>query len=259
MRRDNIFWGVALILLGALFFLQQQGIIKNVFTYIWPLALILVGGWMVLTVFWKTEHSAEQFDIALQNAKSVRYSFAHGAGQFEIKGGAPVGKALVGSSATGMNQSSHLTGDRLDVKVEAGPSVVPFIGPATGVWRYQLTQAVPVTLKVEAGASRLEIDLTEIRATHFELSTGASSTDLTVPARGASVLDIEAGAAAINIRVPEATAARIRVKDGVTAMNVDQKRFPQLDSGMYQSANFDSAPDRAEITIEGGMGSVTVK
>jgi hypothetical protein len=112
---------------------------------------------------------------------------------------------------------------------------------------------------VEAGASRLEIDLTEIRATHFELSTGASSTDLTVPARGASVLDIEAGAAAINIRVPEATAARIRVKDGVTAMNVDQKRFPQLDSGMYQSANFDSAPDRAEITIEGGMGSVTVK
>jgi len=259
VKRNDIFWGAALILLGGLFFLQAQGIIENAFRLIWPLALILFGGWIILNAYWKPDLSDEEtFSVPLGSAKSVRYSFAHGAGQIEIKGGAPAGVAIVGSSATGMNQSSHLTGDRLDVKVEAGPSVVPFIGPSTGVWRYQLTQAVPVTLKVEAGASRLEIDLTEIRATHFELSTGASSTDLTVPARGASVLDIEAGAAAINIRVPEATAARIRVKDGVTAMNVDQKRFPQLDSGMYQSANFDSAPDRAEITIEGGMGSVTV-
>ena len=260
MKRNNIFWGTALIILGGLFFLQAQGLIGNVFPLIWPLALILFGVWIILNVFWKPDISEEEtFSVSLGSAKSVRYKFAHGAGQIEIKGGAPAGMAIVGSSATGMNQSSHLSGDRLDVKVEAGPSVVPFIGPSTGVWRYQLTQEVPVTIKVEAGASRLEIDLRDIRATHFELSTGASSTDLTVPARGVSVLDFEAGAASINIRVPESTAARIRVKEGATAMNVDQNRFPQLDTGMYQSANFESAADRAEITIEGGLGTVTIK
>ena len=114
-------------------------------------------------------------------------------------------------------------------------------------------------LKVEAGASRLEIDLREVRATYIELSTGASSTDLTLPARGASILDMEAGAASVNIRVPEGTAARIRVKDSVVTMNVDTNRFPQLDSGMYQSANFDSATDRAEINVEAGLGAVSVK
>lgn len=260
MKQSNIFWGTALILLGGLFFLQAQGIIDNVFTLIWPLALILFGGWIILGVYWKPSLSDEEtFSVPLESAKSVRLKFANGAGQVEIKGGAPAGVAIVGSSAVGMNHSSHLSGDRLDVKVEAGPSVIPFIGPSTGIWRYRLTQDVPVTLKVEAGASRLDIDLSDVRATHFELSTGASSTDLVVPARGASVLDFEAGAASINIRVPESTAARIRVKEGVTAMNVDQTRFPQLDSGMYQSANFDSAVDRAEITIEGGLGSVTIK
>jgi hypothetical protein len=70
---------------------------------------------------------------------------------------------------------------------------------------------------------------------------------------------VEAGAASINIRVPQSTAARIRVKEGATAMTVDETRFPQLDSGMYQSANFDASPDRTEITIEGGLGSVTIK
>ena len=260
MRRDNIFWGTALLILGVLFLLQAQGIISGVFRFIWPFALILVGGWIILNVFWKPDVSEEEnFSVALQSAKSAKFNFAHGAGQIEIKGGAPSGQAIVGSSAIGMNQHSELIGDRLEVRVEAGPSLVPFIGPSSGVWRYQLTQEIPVTLKVEAGASRLEIDLREVRATYIELSTGASSTDLTLPARGASILDMEAGAASVNIRVPEGTAARIRVKDSVVTMNVDTNRFPQLDSGMYQSANFDSATDRVEINVEAGLGAVSVK
>lgn len=260
MRRNNIFWGLALIVLGGLFFLQAQGIISNVFAFIWPLFLILVGGWIILNVYWKPDPAQQEtFTVPLQGAKSVRYKFAHGAGSIEIRSGAPMGAAIVGSSAVGMNQSHHLTGDRLDVKVEAGPSVIPFIGPDTGVWRYEITQEVPVTLKIEAGASRLDVDLENTLATHVELSTGASSSNLVMPARGASILDIEAGAASINIRVPSSTAARIRVKEGLTSMHVDQSRFPQLDTGMYQSANYDSSADRAEITIEGGLGSVTIK
>ena len=140
-----------------------------------------------------------------------------------------------------------------------GGESVPFLGPSTGGWRYQITQEVPVTLKVEAGASRVEIDLRDVRATYIELSTGASSTDITLPARGASILDVEAGAASVNIRVPESTAARVRVKEGVVALTVDTSRFPQLDSGMYQSPNFDSATDRTEINVEAGLGAVSVK
>ena len=34
-----------------------------------------------------------------------------------------------GSYWPGMNKHSHLDGDRLDVRVEAGPSFVPFLGP----------------------------------------------------------------------------------------------------------------------------------
>ena len=260
MRRDNIFWGGALILFGLLLFLQAQEIIDNVFTYFWPLTLILVGAWMILSVYWRPVSSAEEtFSIPLGGAKSVKYKFSHGAGQIQISGGAPSGQALVGTSATGMNQHSQLNGDRLEVKVEAGPSFVPFIGPSQGIWQFKLTQEVPVTLSMEAGASQIDIDVRDVSASRVELKTGASSSNVTVPAHGASILDIEAGAASINIRVPKATAARIRVKDGMTSMNVDTNRFPQLDSGMYQSPNFDTSADRAEINIEGGLGSVSIK
>jgi hypothetical protein len=260
MRRDNIFWGGVLILFGVLFLLQAQGIINNVFRFFWPLILMMVCGWMIVNVYWKPSFSAgETFTIPLREAKSVGYKFAHGAAQIEIAGGAPSGTALVGVSAAGMNQQSQLNGDRLDVKVEAGPSLLPFIGPMDGVWRYQITQAVPVTLKIEAGASKLDINLQDVLASRIELKTGASTVDLTLPAHGASLLEVEAGAASINVRIPDTTAARIHVKSGVTAINVDEKRFPQLDSGMYQSANFDTATDRAEIIVQSGMGSITVK
>jgi len=260
MRRDSIFWGAALILVGVLLFLQAEGIIGNVFQYFWPLALILVGGWIILGVYWKPANSTEEmFSIPLGSAQSVSYRFAHGAGQLEISGGAPAGQALVGTSAAGMNQTSQLNGDRLEVRVEAGPSFVPFLGPGQGVWRFQLPQNIPVLLTVESGASSLNIDLKDVLATRVALKTGASSTSVTLPAHGVSLLDVEAGAASINIRIPDSTAARIRAKDSVMALNVDSNRFPRLDSGLYQSVNFDTAADRSEVNIEAGLGSISVK
>ena len=259
MRRDNLFWGTALILVGVLFFLQTQGYIQNIFPFLWPLALILVGVWIMLGVFWTPTHAEEEtFLIPLNTAKSARFEFSHGAGQIEITGGAPIGQALVGSSGMGMNQENRLEGDRLEVKVEAGPSFIPFLGPSQGVWRFQLTQEIPLTLIVEAGASSLNIDLQDVLASRVELSTGASSSNVTVPARGVSLLDIEAGAASVNVRVPAATAARIRVEEGVNSVHVDTSRFPRLDSGFYQSSGYETAADRAEINIEAGLGSVNV-
>ena len=259
MRRDNLFWGVVLILVGVLLYLQTQGIVRNVFQYFWPLLLILVGAWIILGIYWKPASSGEEtFSIPLGTARTVNYRFSHGAGQLEIRGGAPAGQALVGTYATGMNKSSHLNGDRLDVRVEAGPSFMPFIGPGEGVWRYQLARDIPSLLTVESGASFLDINLSDVLATHITVKAGASSANVTLPARGASLLDVEAGAASINIRVPAETAARIRVREGVTAVDVDTNRFPRLDSRLYQSTDYDAASDRAEINIESGLGKVSV-
>ena len=260
MRRDNIFWGSVLILMGALFFLQRGGFIPSVVPYLWPLVLILFGGWLILSVYWRPSSSeGEKFDVALREAKSVRYKFSHGAGQIVITGGAPVGKALVGSSAVGMNEKTHLDGDRLNVHIEAGASFVPFVGPSDGTWRFQVTQEVPVTLEVETGASQLDMDLTNVLASHIELNTGASNSNVIMPSRGVSLLDLEAGAAAINITIPQGVSGRIRIREGLTSLNVDTTRFPQVDSRLYQSPDFDTAADRAEVSVQAGLGSITVK
>lgn len=260
MKRDNIFWGAALILFGVLFLLQNQGYIANVFALFWPLILILAGIWIVSGVFWKPSlDSAETFSIPLGAAKHVTYRFAHGAAQIHITGGAPTGQAITGSSAVGMNHHSRLDADRLEVKVDTGPSFIPVLGPADGAWRYQITNDVPVSLTIEAGASTFEVDLKDVLASSIELKVGASTLDVTLPARGVSRLEIESGAANFNLRVPEGTAARLSSVEGFTSLNVDTNRFPQLDSGVYQSPDFDTAPNRTEIRVRSGMVSITMK
>ena len=260
MKRHSIFWGSALILAGILLWLQVEGYIENVFRFFWPVALILVGGWIILNVFWKPEVSDDEtFTIPLGAAKSVRYKFSHGAGQISISGGAAPGMALVGTSAVGMNYNSRLNGDRLEVKVEAGPSFFPFIGPSQGVWHFQLPGAVPVTVSMETGASQLDIDLRDVLASYVELKTGASSSNVTMPSRGVSMLDVEAGAASINIRVPDGLSARVFAEQGVTSLDVDANRFPRLEPGVFQSANYDASPDRVEVNIKAGLGAISVK
>lgn len=259
MKRDSLFWGMALILVGLLLFLQTEGYIGNIFPYLWPLALILLGVWIILGVYWKPSGGPEEsFSIPLAAAQSVQYHFSHGAGQLEIIGGAPVGQALVGTSAAGMNRKSQLNGNQLDVRVEAGPSFVPFIGPSQGVWRFQLTQDIPSTLVVETGASSVNMDLKDLPVRRVELKTGASSSNIVMPEKGVSLLDVEAGAASVRVVVPASTAARIRVEESVSSIHVDTDRFPRLGSGIYQSSSYDLAADRVDINIEGGLGSVTV-
>ena len=259
MRRDSLFWGAALIIFGVLLFLQAQGIIHNVFDYFWPIAMMIVGLWLVLGVYWKPTYTpGETFTIPLGQAQTVNYNFSHGVGQLDVTGGAPAGQALVGTSGTGMSKSSHQEGDQLIVRVDAGPSFIPFIGPSEGVWRFQIVRDLPVLLSVDAGASSLNIDLKDVLAKRLAIKTGASSVNVTLPAHGACLFDLDGGATSVNIFIPETTAARIRV-DGVTSMDVDMDRFPRLDADIYQSSDFETASDRAEINISAGLGKVTVR
>jgi hypothetical protein len=260
MRRDSLFWGGALILLGVLLYLQAQGIINNLFQYFWPIAMMLVGFWLILGVYWKpVPMSGETFSIPLEPAaQKVNYSFSHGVGQLNISGGAPTGQALLGTAASGLNRRSHLNGDQLDIRVEAGPSFLPFIGPSEGVWRFQLVRDLPVLMNVDAGASSINIDLQDVLVKHLVIKTGASSVNVTMPARGVCLFDLDGGATSVNILIPETTAARIRV-DGVTSMEVDMNRFPRLGSDLYQSPDFEAATDRAEINITSGLGKISVR
>jgi len=263
-RRGSIFWGVILIVLGLLFFLRASGFLRgDVFGWFWPVFLIILGIWVLAGRYFSrgAGPDGQTFSIDLQGAAKMELDFDHGAGAVQISGGAPTGVAISGSKASGMDVSSHLAGDSLSVNLNAGPTFIPFLGPDGGEWRFQLTQEVPVAIKVDAGASSMDFDMTDIRLSFLGVDTGASSLKVKLPANaGHTLVDIEAGAASIDLLVPAGVGARIRFDQGVSSMDIDEQRFPffAASANLRQSADYDSAANKVEINLEGGASSIRI-
>ena len=263
MRRGNMFWGVVLIVLGVLFFLQARGLIGDVMGWFWPVLLILLGIWVIGGRYLPRVSGAvgETFSEDLQGASKLDIEFDHGAGVVLVEGGAPAGVAVCGSQASGMDISAHRAGEGLGVKINAGPTFLPFLGPESGEWRFQVSNEVPVAIKVEAGASSLSFDMTDVKLTYLGVETGASTLKVKLPANaGKTLVSVESGAATLDLSVPQGVGARIHIEQGASSVNIDEQRFPLLSgaANLYQSADYDSLPNKVEIHLEGGANTVRI-
>jgi hypothetical protein len=265
MRRSYIFWGAVLILLGGLMFLNSAGIRLpggiNAMQLFWPSVLILLGGWVMFGYFLRGNAEEEQVAIDLQGADQASLKLSHGAGRLILGSGAASGQLLNGTFAGGVKQRAHRSGDRLDAHIEARPFVFPpFFGGWQGLeWNISLNRDVPLALKLETGASQSELDLRDLKVTDLKVSTGASKTDVTLPANaGATTVKVELGAASLDMLVPQGVAARIRAEHGAAAIEIDTARFP-YSNGIYESTDYSSAQNKADIKIEAGAGKVSVR
>ena len=66
-----------------------------------------------------------------------------------------------------------------------------------------------------------------------------------------------AGLASLTIEVPQGVAARIRSKVALGSATVDESRFPRTLDG-WASPDYDTATNRADLDLSGGLGSIRV-
>ncbi len=191
-----------------------------------------------------------------------------GADDAEIMVTFGAGHLAIGTAGPGMLVDGTYDGG---VRAEpGGPGRVRLSPPAPAglrfdrapyAWRTGLTAEVPLRLRVETGAADAEIDLTALRLAELRLRTGASETRVTLPAAaGFTRVDAEGGAAAIRFRVPDGVAARIRTSIALGSTDVDLVRFPRNAAGSgWESPDWETAANRVEIEVRGGVGSVSVR
>lgn len=258
MRRGGVFWGVVLVLLGAVWLLDNLNLLPfRVWSILWPVLLILAGGWMLWGVFGRRGGVSESLSLPLEGAARARLIVNHGAGRLAGGGGAGPGDLVSGTFEGGVEHRASRAGDSLEVSLRP-PELDwwPRMWDRHGFnWDLRLNESVPLALELNTGAGETRLDLSRVPVTELTLKTGASSTEITLPAAaGQTTVRVEAGAAAIVLRVPEGVAARIEAGAAVGAVDVDQRRFPG-----GQSPDFAAAAHRVEIVARLGAGSLTVR
>lgn len=261
--RGSLFWGIVLIFLAVLLLAGQQGWLKgNIFGYFWPAVIILAGIWLLTGALGRGRFTAtaQNLSIPLENARSARIKLDHGAGRLNVHSGAASTDVLSGDFGSEVDTRSRLEVDQLKVKVRHSSRFWAWAPGESMDWDIRLNNTVPLSLKIDSGASSSTLDLSDLKVVDLDIDTGASSTVVTLPANaGNTRVDIDSGAASVNLLVPAGVAARIRVKTGIASVNIDSSRFPRADGDYYQSADYATAVNRADITIDTGVGSVEIK
>lgn len=259
MRR-HYFWPVMLIIAGVVFLLDQFAWFPGS-AWNWILAIGLI--WAGVILLWPRRRPAVtrvEESVTLEGAQRAQVTLQHGAGRLVVHGGAAPDQLLAGSFGGGVEKNVQRDGNQAQVVLQLpNQDWEGWLWPAGALdWEIRLNPTVPLALVCKTGATENRLDLETLRVTDVTIKTGASSTELTVPAQaGHTCVNIEAGAASVKIRVPAGVAARVAGLMGLGTINVNAERFPRLGNA-YQSADYDTAANRVDIHIQGGVGAVEV-
>ncbi|MCL6472755.1 MAG: DUF5668 domain-containing protein [Firmicutes bacterium] len=254
-----------LIVFGVLLLLSNLGIIAispgEIFSITWPLILILLG----LYIIWRhiypmSRPGAVSLSESLGGAAKADITLNFGAGELTIGPLISEDKLLEGKFLVKPDKTVRKLGYTLEVKLQRTQWVYrPFMFRAGDNWQVNLSTKTPLVLRVNAGAARALIDLTENLVELVELSTGASDVTLHLPkASGFTRVVIKGGATDVKVEIPAGVAARISSTQALSSLNIDEERFPGSGT-MHVSPDYETAKNRVDIEISTGVSSITVR
>ena len=111
--------------------------------------------------------------------------------------------------------------------------------------------------KVDAGAAKIDFDLTPFKVDNFNIDGGASEIKLKLGNRQPlSKVSINAGAVSVTIQVPLSSGCR--VKTNTILSNKDIEGFNKDENGLYVTENLDTAAERIEISIDAAVSDLKI-
>jgi hypothetical protein len=254
-----LLWPVLITIVGVLLFVDLAGLADvdafGLLARWWPLALIVVGAFVLLGALLPRSRGVDQrLSIPVAGASGGEVNLKFGAGRLDVVRGTP--GMLVDGTFEGGVRRRDLGPGRVELE---GDAAAVWSWPSDGLhWTVGLAPDLPITLRLEGGASRSVLDLADLDVRSLTVKTGASDTRIRLPREvGHCEVRVEAGAAQVSIEVPPGVAARIRSQMGLGSTNVDEARFPRSAEG-WASPDYAAASRQVDIRASGGVGTVKV-
>lgn len=156
-----------------------------------------------------------------------------------------------------------------DVQIEDGTAQVrlgttsrstgwsPLGGRFESAWHLRLSPDVPLQLDVITGVSRARLDLQRLDVTRLTVNAGVGEVHISLPEAGRYDVTVDGGVGSLRIDVPEGMEARLRVDRGLGALDVASRFRPQ--GVYYVTPGYEDADARADIDVDGGVGSITIR
>lgn len=286
---SDLLWGGMFLLAGVLLLLGSLGVINIYLSEIWrlwPIIIIMVGlsilslrGWAAVAVYGVSalvigalvfvtltgalknddDISRETFNITSESddIQNMALSIEAGAGSINVS------SADSGTMAEGESRGSN-TQLRTNVTTDGETQKVRLSQRRDGGWMgpgsfsnldIRLNKDLPTDLEIDAGASSINADLSDIKLRSLLVDSGASSIDLKLGDKlDNSEITIDTGASSVSVRVPRDSGIKLVLDAGLSSRDLPSD-YEKLDDKTYQSSNYDDADKKITINVDMGISS----
>lgn len=184
--------------------------------------------------------------------------------------------------------TSSVTGDQATLEVAMADNGELFLNPNNWVafdeadrWEIGLLPRVAMDLSLHLGTGAADLDLADLTLSnlHVQMGTGSvvttlpdgdydvkyevgtGSTLLTLPQNGRHTIEIDGGTGSTVIYLPVGGEFRIELDQGIGGYSIEDDRLLPVgkEPGIWETADYGSSDNQTLLTIETGIGHVTVQ
>lgn len=297
MKTGRFFWGTFFVVVGLLLLLYNLNYLHLDWSYswrLWPLLLILWGiskftenkpvrivlailnGIVLACMFFGffsfqwfndfnddsqpskySQQLSEPFDKAIQRAT---FNFSGGAGKFVMN--STTQNLIDAQTESGFGRYE------LDKNEENGSTEVSLRMRDRRSYRFfsrirnwaeiRLNPNPEWEMRFDAGASRLDLDLSPYKTTSVTLDAGATTMRVRLGDRSDETnVRVKTGVSSVGIEIPASSGCEIR--DNAHIGSTDFEDFHKSDDQTWQTENFDTASKKIYIDVDSGVSSIRVR
>jgi len=126
-------------------------------------------------------------------------------------------------------------------------------------WEIKLTHRIPINLRIYTKATDGELDFSDLRVKNLNLETKAGNFDIKL----GDLVDqmngtIESDASRLHLLIPEEVGLKIENHSRLTSTSFSDLSILKFDN-IYQTSNFEQAPRKVTLSLEGSVTRLVVK
>lgn len=203
----------------------------------------------------------ETKSVELGSATSAKVQLDMGAGELNLTGGADqLMQATFSYNVPAWQPSVDYTvnGSQGELVVKQGSQDNNVVSNMSNTWDIQLGSQVPLELEIHTGASAGKLDLSSLDLSSLRVETGVGETNVNLDGTWQHDVNaaIKGGVGALTVTLPDTIGVRVGHGSGLVSWET---------SGLTQSGDYyvnqayGSSPYTLFLTIEAGVGSVTLR
>jgi hypothetical protein len=202
-------------------------------------------------------------DVSLQGAQSVTANIDIPAGSLDMSGGASVNQLLNANfdyhEADGQPRVEYeVSGGHGDLSITQENKSHLHFATSRNDWQLRFADNVAMDMNVQIGAGSSNLRLQGLSVNNLEVQAGVGqmNLDLTGPRKSDLHVDIHGGVGSAVIHLPKDVGVRVHASGGIGSVSPHGLTREGDD---YVNAALGKTPATIDLTIEGGIGSVSLR